>query len=241
MDGHETEVGRPGGNERREQGPPGQVLEVGHLQREDHPGERRLEHRRDTSGRAGDHQHLGVVLAETVGEAVFCERADGPADQDRRPFVTEGAATAEGRAAGEEAGRQPPEQQLAVAFVIRPDIGVGGGGVLPTQPVDRGRGNDQTDERGERHDPQRLFDQSLEQLRGDDLFEQRDGQPGGDPQACCQYQHEVQPLGGFVLRQPGDDLARVRFDGSHQAPRDSLPSGDRGWRRSGWQRCVMTF
>ena len=81
-------------DQRGQQHPPGEVLLERHLDREDRAGRRRLEDRRDTGGRAGDEQQVGVGADEQRAPAPLQRRADRRAHVDRRALEAHRAAAA---------------------------------------------------------------------------------------------------------------------------------------------------
>lgn len=176
------EVAGGSGDQRGDQAVSGDVVLVRRLECEQHARGRRLEDRRDPTGRAGDEQRLGLVHTQEAAKAVLHRGAEGCTQVDRRALEAHRTARAQGRDAGHDPTDHRPLGQRVGAVVEVLDVRVGGGGVGPSgDPSERERGDGESDDGRRGLDRQGRREQALEHDAGGELVECSDQQSGAGP------------------------------------------------------------
>ena len=154
VDGDEHEIAGRGSDERRTEHVPGEVVLVGHLEREDGARRRRLEDRGDAGSGSCDQQESAAPSREQPRKTSLQRVADSGSQIQRRTLEPHRCAAAERRDAGDHPGQERSERQLVVRIVVRVEIFVGGRRRRrATDEPQHDRGNAQSDESARARSP----------------------------------------------------------------------------------------
>ena len=155
MDRDEREVAGCGADERGPEHVPGEVILVGHLEREHRAGRGRFEDRGDARGCARHEQQPAVLRREQARKPLLQRVAERRTEIQRRAFEPHRCAASQRGDAGDHARRERPQRERIVGIMECVEVLVGSRRrARRADPTQRERGDRQPDERRDRDTPQ---------------------------------------------------------------------------------------